>query len=88
MSHAPVDAVGVVTHREDGGLVVEGAHLMWEESTDSTEQQAAHPEGVLPLAALHHSGNLTRLVTLHEHPPKDGEAPQLRVVRVAERHRC
>ena len=30
MAHAPVDTVGMVTDGEDGGLVVEGIHLLWE----------------------------------------------------------
>lgn len=87
VAHAPVDAVGVVTDGEDGVLVVEGVHLVWEEPADGAEQQAAHPEGVLPLAALHHGGDLPRLVPLHEHPPEHSEATQLRVVRVTGRHR-
>lgn len=76
----------MVTNREDGGLVVEVVYLMWEEAADGLEQQAADPECVLPLAALHHGRDLTRLVPLHVHPPKHGEAPQLRIVWVRERH--
>lgn len=88
MAHAPVDTVGMVTDGEDGGLVVEGVHLLGEEPTNGAEQQAADPEGVLPLAALNQSSNLACFVPLHEHPPKHGEAAQLRVVRVGRHHGC
>lgn len=67
----------MVTDREDGRLVVEGSHLLWEEPADGAEQQAADPEGVLPLAALHHGCDLARLVPLHEHSAEHREAPQL-----------
>lgn len=72
----------MVTDREDGGLVVEGIHLLWEEPANGAEQQAADTEGVLPLAPLHDSGDLPRLVPLHEDSPKYGKATQLRVIRV------
>lgn len=77
----------MVASREDGSLVVEGAHLLWEEPANSTEQQAADPEGVLPLTTLHHGSNLPRLIPLHKHSPKHCEATQLRVVRVGRHHR-
>lgn len=76
----------MVTHREDGGLIMEGGHLVWEEPAYSAEQQAAHAKGVLPLAALHDGGDLPCLVPLHKHTAKHGEAAQLRVVRVRQHH--
>lgn len=77
----------MVPDRENGGLVVEGLHLLREESANSTEKQAANPEGVLAFTALHHSGNLPSLVPLHIHTPEHGKTTQLRVVRVTG-HRC
>lgn len=88
MAHAPVDAVGLVSDGKDGSLIVEGANLVWEESTDGAEQQAADPEGVLPLAALHHRGNLPCLIPLHKHSPKHSKAVQLGVVRIRRHRRC
>lgn len=87
MAHAPVDAVCMETDREDGRLVVKGLHLLWEEPPDGVEQQAAHPEGVSPLATLHHGSDLPRLVPLHKHPAEHGETTQLAVIGVAHRHR-
>lgn len=86
VAHAPVDAVGVVTDRKDGSLVVERVHLVREEPADGAKQQAANPESVLPLTSLHHGGNLPRLIPLHKHPTEHGEAPELRVVWVC--HHC
>lgn len=82
MAHAPIDAVGTVTNREDGSIIVESAHLLREESANSAEQQAADPECVLLLASLHYSSDLPCVIPLHIHPPEHCEAPQLRVVRV------
>lgn len=77
VTHTPVDAVGMIIDGEDCSLVMEGVHLVGEEPADRAEQQAADPECVLPLAALHHSSDLPRLVPLHKHSPKHSEAPQL-----------
>lgn len=77
VAHAPVNAVGMVTHREDGGAAVERVQLMGEKPAHSAEQETAHPECVLTLATLDHRRYLTCLVTLHIHAAEHRETPQL-----------
>ena len=80
VARAPVQPAGLVAHGEECRGRVEGWHLLREQLADGVEDEAAHAEGVLALAALHDAGDLPHLVALHVHPPEDGEVAQLLLV--------